>query len=67
MSKLSSPSLGPDISPISWTTVPPLLWMLQKSGFQPVDMGRISQFCLHKMLGKSKTYSPKWWFDGDLP
>ena len=22
---------------------------------------------LLKMPGKSKTYSPKWWFDGDLP
>ena len=22
---------------------------------------------LHKMLGTSKTYSPKWWFDGDFP
>ena len=37
------------------------------------SLGFLQWYCsltyldLHKMLGKSKTYSPKWWFDGDLP
>ena len=43
-------------------------------GFSPFQLIRCSRVLyivkcwdLLKMLGKSRTYPPKWWFDGDLP
>lgn len=40
-----------------------------RGGYQPVFVLKVAHrnLDLHKMPGNTKTYSPKWWFHGDLP